>query len=446
MIKKIIVVTCLLCLLLSCEISEKDPIISHNVGYNEDGEPYYNFPYQNNKEFVFELMKEVYLWNEEINPIDDVNSYETPQDVMNALRTDIDRWSYIAEKEVSDSYYHDGEMLAFGFYFIYVLQDNGSYLLKITSIQEDSELYKAGVRKGDSILAFNDMDLIASDLDMVHELWWSLNDTLKELNTITIQIQSNMHGVLDLSVSPGIINIKTIHSKKIFTQDDIKIGYMSLSSFISITNDELTETFDFFSINSIDELIIDLRGNGGGLLNTASYFIDILLGETQAGDTSIILEHNSKYEDTNSAYIITDVGYDFDFDRVLFLTDHRTASASELLINSLKSYTDVILFGNTTSGKPVGMHGYEHDDFIYFPIAFKFVNADYYGDFFDGIRVDFYLDDDLNFDHGDPDDPIISEAIEYLTTGYITKSRSVLDKNRFYIPHNYGFRESIGLY
>lgn len=444
--KRIIVILLPLILLLGCPISDTKSSRPHKVGFNENGEPFYNLQYQNENEFVLELMKEVYLWNDEMNIIDDVNSYESPQAVMRALQTDKDRWSYIVEKTVNDAYFTDGEIIGFGFYYIFVLQDDNTYLLRITSIQEDSELYKAGVRKGDSFISIDDMSLLALDLEKVENLWWSLHDKLIDGNSHVFQIESNRIGLIDISATAGIVKIKTIHKKKIFKKENKNIGYMTFSHFIRPSADELIEAFDFFNINEIDELIIDLRGNGGGLVDITSYFVDILIGNKQAGNISMTYLFNSNYEDENMSYIISDVGYDFDFNKIVFLTDENTASASELLINSLNPYLEVILIGSNTHGKPVGMYSFENGDYVYLPISFQLVNAFGYGDFFGGIGVDFNIYDDLSYDYGNPDDPIIAEALAYLGSGIFSNVRSISEYSRSFNPEIDGFKSIVGLF
>ena len=90
----------------------------------------------------------------------------------------------------------------------------------------------------------------------------------------------------------------------------------------------------------------------------------------------------------------------------MFLTDGNTASASELVINSLQPYLNVLLIGSNTHGKPVGMSGYEHGDLVYLPISVHIVNALDNGDFFYGIEVNSYILDDFSYDYGNPEDPV----------------------------------------
>ncbi len=443
---KIIVTILPLFLLLGCPAANTNSGIEHKVGFNENGEPFYNFQYQNENEFVLGLMKEIYFWNDDMNVIGDVNSYETPQAVMSALQTDKDRWSYIVEKSINDAYYSGGEVLGFGFYCEFVRQDDGIILLRISSIQEDSSLYKEGVRKGDSLLSIDNLSLTTSDESIVNSLGQLINNKLTDGNSHSLQIDTQLYGVKEISVSPESIDIKTIHTKQIYEKENIKIGYMTFSHFIEPSADELIEAFDFFSLNEIDELIIDIRGNGGGRVSIAGYFIDILLGNKNAGNISMKFKFNSKYEDENMTYVISDVGYDFDFNRIVFLTDGNTASASELLINSLRPYLDVILIGRNTHGKPVGMSSYENGDYVYLPISFQLVNAHDYGDFFDGIEVDSYIYDDFSYNYGNPEDPIIAEALTYLTTNILSNTRSVPDDARFLYPELEGFKGIVGLF
>lgn len=451
------IVLLFLIILLACEVDKKNitesPINLFSgyadqpkVGFNQNGEPYYNFEYSTNNEFIYGLMKEIYLWNEDTPELTDVNAYETPMDVMNALRADQDIWSYMITKEEYLSYFSEGEFLGYGFSYTFVEQDIDIYTLRVTSMQENSVFYSHGIRRGDILSTVDDIEFTDIHKTEAEVLWFSLYEKLNDGSSHDFTFISNNVGDISINAEPSETNIKSINSRMVYNFDDMNIGYMAMEHFIEPTADELIETFDFFTLNAIDELIIDFRGNGGGQIYIASILIDILLGDNQSGNISYKYKFNDKYSHENFSVDITYSGYDFDFNRVVFLTDRWTASASELVISSLEPYIDVILVGETTHGKPVGMIGFENNDNVYFPISFKIDNANDFGGYYYGLPVDSFVYDEISYDYGDPEDPVVGEAIRILTTNQYSNTRSLYNKEKLYFRVDSALHIISGLY
>ena len=100
--------------------------------------------------------------------------------------------------------------------------------------------------------------------------------------------------------------------------------------------------------------------------------------------------------------------------RVIFITTEMSASASESLINSLRPFIEVIIIGQATHGKYVGMSGFSYNDYVFYPIMFKGYNAEGYGDFVDGLPADCIVEDNLDFQLGDVNEPCLKEALYYI--------------------------------
>jgi len=103
--------------------------------------------------------------------------------------------------------------------------------------------------------------------------------------------------------------------------------------------------------------------------------------------------------------------------RLIVIATRGTASASELVTNSMEPHVEVAIVGDSTFGKPVGQVGFEFCQKILRPTAFQTVNADDFGDYFDGLPVDCAATDDLNIPVGADNDPNMIVALEYLDTG-----------------------------
>jgi C-terminal processing protease CtpA/Prc len=103
--------------------------------------------------------------------------------------------------------------------------------------------------------------------------------------------------------------------------------------------------------------------------------------------------------------------------RLFVITTRGSASASELLINSLRPHLPVVVIGDDTYGKPVGQYGFTFCDKVLAPVAFKLVNSEGQGDFFDGIPPDCRAADDIDHELGSAEEASLSEALNFVRTG-----------------------------
>ena len=94
------------------------------------------------------------------------------------------------------------------------------------------------------------------------------------------------------------------------------------------------------------------------------------------------------------------------------ITTRGSASASELVINSLRPFMPVTIIGDTTYGKPVGQYGLRFCDKVLYPVAFSIKNANLEGDFFDGLPVDCAAGDDYTHQLGDPRRSVVRRSAD----------------------------------
>jgi C-terminal processing protease CtpA/Prc len=103
--------------------------------------------------------------------------------------------------------------------------------------------------------------------------------------------------------------------------------------------------------------------------------------------------------------------------RLVVITTRASASASELIINSLRPYMPVAVIGDTTYGKPVGQYSLNFCEKVLVPVAFSLKNVNDEGDFFDGIAPTCTAPDDITHQLGDPAEASYAEALTFLRTG-----------------------------
>ena len=128
-------------------------------------------------------------------------------------------------------------------------------------------------------------------------------------------------------------------------------------------------------------------------------------------------EFNNKYAQYNSSVNYNKKGT-LNLSRVFFIVSENTASASELLINNLSPYMDVILVGpDATYGKPVGYFDIPVGDWYIFPVSTRTTNKNGEGNYFNGFTPDNIVADGLDKDFGDISESCLASVLKYIGTG-----------------------------
>ena len=204
-----------------------------------------------------------------------------------------------------------------------------------------------------------------------------------------------------------------------------KIGYLVFTDHIATAEAPLVAAFKQFQQNGIDELVLDLRYNGGGYLYIANELAAMIGGKKVSNQIFEQLQFNDKHpEKTNSN---VDYFYDTDYNntplpqlnlpRVFVLIGANTCSASESVINSLSPWMEVILIGGQTCGKPYGFIQQNNCSTAYFAIQFSGVNAIGKADYINGFTPRCQVADDLEHELGNQSESRLSAALAYARTG-----------------------------
>lgn len=227
-----------------------------------------------------------------------------------------------------------------------------------------------------------------------------------------------------------------------------KVGYIALGSFpeLSTCKTALDNAFVTLTAANPSYLVIDLRSNGGGYVETAQYVANLVAPTSLNGKVmyteqynsllqsgkATILKHqpyldddgkNVMYNGRNATMADVDFtasGNTFHFSKkgtlesvtaVYFIVSSNTASASELLISSLKPYFKVKLVGATTYGKPVGFFAVHIDTYTLYLSSFLIQNASGWSDYFNGIPADIQVAGTSNPTLGDPTENCLNAAL-----------------------------------
>jgi carboxyl-terminal processing protease len=361
---------------------------------------------------IDDLMKEVYLWNDHLPASVDPSAYATPNDLMEALRYKVyDRWSTVLTRDEYNQYFVQGEMIGHGF----MLGLDANNKIRIAFIYRNNQAYNLGVRRGWIITKINGTDATPSNaFNLLGPA------TAGRVNTITFI--KNDGTTTDLTLTKSVIAITPVVHYEVINQGNSRIGYMVFQDFIDTAKVELDEAFNNFISAGINEMIVDIRYNGGGSVGVAQYLAGWLIGKSHGNQPFVNFRHNTNLQKMDTTLNVPGNANGLDLNRIFFIGTRYTASASELVINGVKPYiTSDIIAGDTTHGKPVGMYAFPFTnyDYVVLPISFKYTNANDEGDFYAGIPPNLLAVDDLTRDFGDPQEESLKAILDYINTGSV---------------------------
>lgn len=357
---------------------------------------------------VYNKMKDSYLWYDYVPDIE-YSEYNSSEKLLDDLKyKEYDRWSYITTTSKYTDYYEKGIYKGFGFS---LYQYNNKLFIKY--VYEDSSANIVGFRRGTEILEINGKTILEIEEE---NLWRTiLGDSVVGTESRFKIINSDIENIVILEKKS--INVNSIFFETIMDIDGKRVGYFVLNMFIEPTRSELDTLFEKFKREKVDELILDMRYNGGGRVDIANYLASLIHGESS--DTTLFgtLEFNDKYTNLNKIINFTKEKNSLNLDRVFIISTDRTCSASELVINGLEPYMTVNLIGSKTCGKPVGMRGVDFCGKHLSPIEFKTTNADGYGDYFSGITPRCVVSDDISHPLGDRNESMLKETLFFMKNG-----------------------------
>ena len=321
--------------------------------------------------------------------------------------------------------------------------------VRVKKVSPGSPAALKGVVRADRILKINGTTVSAGSQSGINFIYNSLDG-----NTIKINAQRINGTQYTVDLVRNTYQSSSILKKTVLTSGSKKIGYLAYARFSNLPNSkaDLEAAFADFASQGITDLIVDFRYNGGGYVETAEYMTNLIAPSAKNGAVmyvefynslmqsgkaailshQILLNSNGQTQQTNGHlatyadidYSVAKNTYKFEkagtlnnIKNVVFIVSKATASASELVINSLKPHMNVKLVGSKTYGKPVGFFPIGIDKFQVYMSNFSIQNSIGEGGYFAGMSVDIPAADDLMHDFGSAEENCIAKAMAYITTG-----------------------------
>lgn len=355
---------------------------------------------------------------------------------------------------------------------------NASYKLYVKAVYPSSPADLVKITRGTQITKIGTR-AIGTDFGAESQ---AINAVLNGTTTSTTFSGIRTDGTVftDVPLSVKKYTSSPIFNAKVIDQGGKKVGYLAYSHFSVLTNPDsknpsdtrIDPVFVSFAGSSISDLVIDLRYNGGGSVETAQYIMNqlapngttgVMFSETynstmKSGKATILTNQpltdasgKIQYSSAGKMYTLNDVDWSdagniYSFAKkgplsglknIVFLVSGNTASASELVINSIKPYMqNVKLVGTQTYGKPVGFFPIviNKNYSVYMP-NFESKNKNGVGGYYAGFTPDFVdtgkddLFDDSRYDFGDPRESYLNKALSILAPVTIAGSSSRISSN-----------------
>lgn len=330
-------------------------------------------------------------------------------------------FTYLTSIAEENAFYQQGETAGFGIRLEY---DTGANRVFVIEAFEGAPALAAGIDRGTELLQIDGQavsSLMASGgpQAVVQALGPSTAGTSR-----TFVIRQPSGAELTVTVAKAVFAIDPVSDRygaKVIIDGARRIGYLNLRTFIDTADPNLRNAFADFKAQGVNELIIDLRYNGGGLISIAALMGD-LLTDGRAGQVFGYVTFRDSKASENETLSIRAQPQAIAPTRIAFIGTGSTASASEMVINGMVPFLGnaMALVGSNTYGKPVGQIALDRpqcDDRLR-AVALKIENRDRQGEYYTGLArtvpVTCRASDDLTRQLGDPDEGMIRAALDFL--------------------------------
>ena len=433
---------------------------------NDDVAPTANLEVQ---DFIWKGLNQYYLWQADVPNLSDtrfanqaalnsfLSGYPEPETLFDALLVNesIDRFSWIVDDYLELEGQLQGTTKNNGVEFglSYMPGSTTDIFGYVKYIIPNSDASTKTIKRGDFFTAVNGTKMTLSNYN---SLLFGSNENytlnLADYNGTTIVGNGK-----SVSLTKTVLTENPILVNKVFTSGSHKIGYLMYNAFYGDFDVKLNDAFGELKTAGVTDLVLDLRYNGGGSILSATRLASMITGQF-TGKVFAKQQWNPKinsFLETNRPdqlynYFTDKIGStpinSLNMTKVYILTANGTASASELVINGLKPYINVVQIGDVTVGKNVGsvtlydsptfedVNRNPNHKYAMQPITFKIVNSVGFGDYFSGLQPNFTLKETLSTlgTLGDAAEPLLSTAISKITgTGRMIKSTPGKEFQRF---------------
>jgi C-terminal processing protease CtpA/Prc len=405
------------------------------------------------RNFVWKGMNLYYLWQDQVTNLNDnrfanqselnnfLSQYDSPNSLFQSLKvpTTLDRFSVIFEDYNQLEGILSGKTLNNGLDFSLRFKNGSATEIFgwARYILPNSDAALKNVSRGTIFYAVNGTPLNTSNYQQL------LNQTTYTLNLATYQNGIIIPNGQSVTLTKSSLSENPVYLAKSITLGNKKVGYLLYNGFYPNFETQLNQAIINLKAENCTDIVLDLRYNSGGSIATATRLASMLTGQfnnqifakEQWNDKlQVYWESNNPNQLVNNFTTSLNNGSSIsglNLSKLYILTSKSTASASELVINGLKPYIQIVQIGDVTTGKNVGsITLYDSPSFkkqgssanhkyAMQPIVLKTTNKAGFGDYQQGLPADIYLQENLeNLGIlGEVSEPLLQKALQQISLG-----------------------------
>ncbi|MFB9110324.1 S41 family peptidase [Flavobacterium gyeonganense] len=384
--KKLILILLFASILFACQTNDDIPL-TYEEGTNE----YIN-------DWIYTQMKRYYYWNESMPGKGNLSL--PPKEYFGSLVNKNDRFSYAIHTSSAETFPQSLQN-SFGFDLSFMEYEGQVYGV-VMYVLSKSPAERNGLERGQLITAIGGTALSQENYNNLYQNLLATKDA--KLQMVSYSEKSGFTVPKQINISQGFSFLQPVLSQVIPYQNN-KVGYIEIPHFYVGLSKSLLNAFQEFKNQSVNEVVVDLRYNGGGDVSSATALSILLAPNIQSTNQFIRFKGNSNGGEVNQTFKESlemnesQVSFEalraahLQIRRVYVLCGGHTASASEIIINNLKPFMEVITIGEKTVGKDVASFPVEDDrivgaqaKWVLYPAIYKLFNANGEGNYAAGLQ------------------------------------------------------------
>ncbi|WP_186756377.1 S41 family peptidase [Echinicola salinicaeni] len=377
-----------------------------------------------------------YYWHASMN--NPINEESDPEEYFNELLVNQDRFSIIYPnfQELLSALEGTSKEAGYEYTLFRESEANNNVIAVVLYVKKGSPAEAAGIKRDDVIVGINDTQIT---LNNYQDLLGATEET-HTLNMYRYDDGEETYLPIEdpVEVSTTIFSENPLFMDSVYTIGDKKIGYLVYNFFApgdnTEYNQELDEVFSDFKAKGINEFVLDLRYNGGGYVSSAVNLASLIAPNATENDIFSKTEYNSNvqpdYIELYGEASLTNrfksksqnIGSLLGSNTIYVIATGSTASSSELIINGLKPFLNVVIVGETTYGKNVGSipiedEENEDNDYGMLPIVSKSFNSQNQSEYGEGFSPNIPINEFAYrlLPFGDTNEVLLKGVIEQIT-------------------------------
>ena len=378
------------------------------------------------KSWLDDYMRDQYFWSAN-QPAPNASAPTIDAYFQSQLFVPTDRYSFSQSQAAFTQFFVEGTRTGYGYSLAFA--DASQSKIQVRTVEPLGPAAAAGLLRGDTVLSidgFSPANIVNGSLTLVV--------TAGITRTFSIQNSVGTQRTLTM-VSRNFLLSPVLTDKVLTAANGAKVGYLAYQDFTNLSLRALGDSFNRFRAAGVTELIVDLRYNGGGSVLVARALASLIGGTPLDGKVFAGIRFNAqnKASDFDFAFTANPASLPTapleGLTQIFFITSSSTASASELVVNSLFPFKKVVTIGAPTFGKPYGFQPRSSCNTVFNATNFETFNAAGAGRFDNGLAATCTVADDLSKALGDPAERRTAAALGYIQTNACPAANAAADKS-----------------